>query len=178
MFVCFLSNFFSSIVLQPSSPWYCPYVGNNLKLNIGIIPMKNCLGQHIFNFGTQGMWALAGWQWEWNSTICQGLSGTQRVATLSGMRHISPFFLPSFFNFNGLFIPLHFCSLILIYLGRASRLCELKSKKTIGALWIMRTGNGHSWRDGKRGRPFLVRTGCNHLHFFPTNNVGCFEISG
>ena len=30
----------------------------------------------------------------------------------------------------------------------------------------MRAGNGHSWRDGKRGRPFLVRTRCNHLHFF------------
>lgn len=30
----------------------------------------------------------------------------------------------------------------------------------------MRSGSGYSWGDGKRSNSFLIRMGCNHLHYF------------
>lgn len=40
----------------------------------------------------------------------------------------------------------------------------------------MRTGSGHSWGDEERHNSFLVRMGCNHLHFFQPTKQGVLNL--
>lgn len=129
---CLFSElFFSSLLMQLGSPWWCPYL--EIILKSSIIPMKNSLSHTSLILLPK----VYGLQQGGNGNGPAPFIKAGLAATLSRMKaNYHLFLLTSFPLSTSLDYSSHsFWSLILnLFLSRANHLCQSKSQKTVGAL--------------------------------------------